>query len=84
MRDWGFYEFKRQLIYKANQWGKQVRELNRFYPSSKTCHCCHHKVDELPLSIRNQTCPNCQTNHDRDINASLDILANANKVLTTT
>ena len=80
--DLGFYEFKRQLIYKANQWGKTIKELDRFYPSSKTCHCCNHKVDELPLNIRNWQCPSCNTMHDRDINASLNILNKADKVLT--
>ena len=82
IHDLGFYEFKRQLIYKANQWGKTVKELDRFYPSSKTCHCCTHKVDELPLNIRNWQCPSCNTTHDRDINASLNILNKADKVLT--
>lgn len=80
--DLGFYEFKRQLIYKANAFGKTIKELDKFYPSSKTCHCCNRKVDDLPLNIRNWTCPNCQTNHDRDINASLNILHKADKVLT--
>ena len=81
--DLGFYEFKGQLIYKANQWGKTVKELDRFYPSSKTCHCCNHKVDELPLNIRNWQCPSCNTIHDRDINASVNILNHATKILTT-
>ena len=82
IHDLGFYEFKRQLIYKANQWGKTVKEVDRFYPSSKTCHHCQHKVDELPLSVRNWQCPSCNTNHDRDINASVNILNKADKVLT--
>lgn len=80
--DLGFYEFKRQLIYKANQWGKQVKELDRFYPSSKTCSCCGFKLQELPLNIRNWQCPTCHAEHDRDINASLNILKQADKVLT--
>jgi len=82
INDLGFYELKRQLIYKANQWGKSIKELDRFYPSSKTCSCCGVKLDELPLSVRNWTCPNCNTNHDRDINASINILNQADKVLT--
>ncbi|SPX86963.1 RNA-guided endonuclease InsQ/TnpB family protein [Moraxella ovis] len=82
INDLGFYEFKRQLIYKANQRGKTVKELDRFYPSSKTCSCCGVKLDELPLSVRNWTCPNCNTNHDRDINASINILNKADKILT--
>ena len=82
INDLGFYELKRQLVYKANQWGKQVKELNRFYPSSKTCSNCSYKLESLSLSTRYWTCPNCNTNHDRDINASLNILHHANKVLT--
>ena len=80
--DLGFYELKRQLIYKANQWGKAVKSVDRFYPSTKTCHYCGHKVDELPLSVRMWQCPSCHTQHDRDINASMNILANANNLLT--
>lgn len=82
INDLGFYELKQPRIYKANQWGKIAKELDRFYPSSKTCHCCGHKVDELPLTIRNWTCPNCNTMHDKDINASINILNQADKVLT--
>lgn len=81
INDLGFYKLKRQLIYKANQWGKQVKEVDRFYPSSKTCSCCGFKVDELPLNIRNWQCPNCKTMHDRDINASINILKQADKIL---
>lgn len=82
INDLGFYEFKRQLIYKANQWGKQVKELDRFYPSSKTCSCCGFKLQELPLNIRNWQCPICHAEHDRDINASINILHQADKDLT--
>lgn len=80
--DLGLYELKRQLIYKSNQWMKTVKEVGRFYPSSKTCSCCGFKLDKLDLSIRNWTCPKCNTNQDRDINASINILNNADKVLT--
>lgn len=82
--DLGFYEFKRQLIYKANQWGKTVKELDRFYPSSKTCSICGFIIakENLTLAVRHWTCPSCNTNHDRDINASVNILNQANKVLT--
>ncbi len=80
--DLGFYELKRQLIYKANRWGKAVKSVDRFYPSTKTCHYCSHKVDELPLSVRMWQCPSCHTKHDRDINAGMNILANANNLLT--
>lgn len=82
INDLGFYELKRQLIYKANQWGKQVKELNRFYPSSKTCSNCGYKLESLSLGIRYWVCPDCNTTHDRDINASINILNQADKVLT--
>lgn len=82
--DLSFYEFKRQLIYKANQSGKTVKEVDRFYPSSKTCSHCGFvmaKID-LTLAIRNWQCPSCDTQHDRDINASLNILNQADRVVT--
>ena len=78
----GFYELKRQLVYKANQWGKIIKSVDRFFPSSKTCSVCQNKVETLPLSMRTWQCLHCQTTHDRDINASLNILHHANKVLT--
>ena len=75
-----------RLAYKGEskypQWGKTIKELDRFYPSSKTCSCCSFVIDKLPLTIRYWTCPNCQTSHDRDINASINILNKADKVLT--
>ncbi|WP_169393120.1 MULTISPECIES: RNA-guided endonuclease TnpB family protein [Psychrobacter] len=82
--DLGFYEFKRQLIYKANDKGKTVKELNRWFPSSKTCSNCNHVLakEDLPLSIRVWDCPNCLQTNDRDLNASINILSHADKVLT--
>ena len=82
INDLGFYEFKRQLIYKANIYGKTIKELDRFYPSSKTCSCCGYKLSELKLNVREWECPNCLVKHDRDINASINILNKADKVLT--
>ena len=82
--DLSFYEFKRQLIYKANQSRKTIKEVDRFYPSSTTCSNCGFimaKAD-LALSIRNWQCPSCHTQHDRDVNASINILNNATKILT--
>lgn len=80
--DLGFYELKRQLIYKANQSGKTVKSVDKFYPSSKTCSYCGFKLESLPLSVRTWTCQDCNTTHDRDINASINILNKADKVLT--
>lgn len=82
IQDLGFYELKQQLIYKANQFGKIVKSVERFFPSSKTCSCCGFKLEKLSLSVRKWTCKNCHAEHDRDINASINILNFANKILT--
>ena len=70
--DMGFFEFRRQLEYKAGMRGAVVVVADRFFASSKTCSApgCGHKVDKLPLSIREWTCPVCGAIHDRDINAA--------------
>jgi putative transposase len=71
--DMGFFEFRRQLEYKAAMRGGQVVVADRWYPSSKTCSDCGHRLDELPLSVREWTCPACSTNHDRDVNAAINL-----------
>jgi putative transposase len=71
--DMGFFEFRRQLKYKAAMRGGQVVMADRFYPSSKTCSGCGHKLEELPLSVREWTCPGCGTIHDRDVNAAINL-----------
>lgn len=73
INDVGWGQFVTLLIYKANWYGKNILKVNRFFASSKICCHCHHKLDKLPLSVRNWTCPNCQTHHDRDVNASINI-----------
>ncbi|MDD2729532.1 RNA-guided endonuclease TnpB family protein [Malikia sp.] len=71
--DMGFFEFRRQLDYKAAMRGGQVIVADRWYPSSKTCSGCGHRLDELPLSAREWTCPHCGANHDRDVNAAINL-----------
>ncbi|WP_427159883.1 RNA-guided endonuclease InsQ/TnpB family protein [Aliinostoc sp. HNIBRCY26] len=70
---WG--ELVRQLEYKALWCGRTLIKIDRWFPSSKRCGNCGHIVDKLPLNIREWDCPNCGTHHDRDINASQNILA---------
>jgi len=71
--DMGFFEFRRQLEYKAEMRGGTVVVANRWYPSSKTCSVCGDVQASLPLSVRNWQCPNCQTQHDRDKNAATNL-----------
>jgi putative transposase len=73
LSDMGFFEFRRQLEYKAAWRGGMIVVADRWYPSSKTCSCCGHKLDELPLSVRQWTCPGCNTTHDRDVNAAVNL-----------
>ncbi len=61
------------LKYKAELEGKIYLEVDRFFPSSKTCHVCLNQVGSLPLEIRTWTCNSCNTTHDRDINAAISL-----------
>ncbi|MHC5718222.1 MAG: RNA-guided endonuclease InsQ/TnpB family protein [Nostoc sp.] len=70
---WG--ELVRQLEYKCDWYGRTLVKIDRWFPSSKRCGHCGHIVDKLPLNIREWDCPKCSTHHDRDINASKNILA---------
>ncbi|NER19914.1 MAG: IS200/IS605 family element transposase accessory protein TnpB [Symploca sp. SIO1C2] len=71
--DAGWGMFCTMLKYKAEWDGKTYLEIDRFFPSSKTCHVCLNQVVNLPLSVREWTCNKCQTKHDRDINAAVNI-----------
>lgn len=72
--DCSWNELARQLEYKGDWYGCEVFKINRFYPSSKTCSHCGCIQDKMPLNIRKWTCPDCGTEHDRDINAAINIL----------
>ena len=71
----GWTSFVTMLQYKAEWAGRTVTQVDRFFPSSKTCNDCGFVVDKLPLNIRSWTCPRCGVAHDRDINAAKNILA---------
>lgn len=73
--DAGWAMFIAMLEYKAAWYGRSLIKIDRFYPSSKTCHTCGHVVERLPLSVRKWSCPSCKTEHDRDENAARNILA---------
>ncbi|AEJ42019.1 RNA-guided endonuclease InsQ/TnpB family protein [Alicyclobacillus acidocaldarius] len=72
--DVGFGEFRRMLTYKCTWYGSELIVAPRFYASSKTCSACGYVISELPLSVREWTCPACSTRHDRDINAAKNLL----------
>ena len=72
--DVSWSEFVRMLEYKANWYEKKVSKISRWYPSSQICSDCGFSSGKKPLSVREWTCTNCGTHHDRDINASINIL----------
>jgi putative transposase len=72
--DVSFSELVRQIEYKANWYGRTIIKIDRWFPSSKTCSECGYVMDNLPLSVREWECPQCQIKHDRDKNASINIL----------
>jgi putative transposase len=79
----GFHRFKLVLQSKALMNDKQVVLIGRFYPSSKTCSCCGYKKKDLKLRDRFWICPECDEHHDRDINASKNILLEGQRKLRT-
>jgi putative transposase len=72
--DASFYETKRQLEYKAGWYGRTVKYLDRWFPSSKTCSGCGFIKQDLRLADREWACPRCGEVHDRDLNAARMIL----------
>ncbi|WP_244208617.1 RNA-guided endonuclease InsQ/TnpB family protein [Vreelandella andesensis] len=69
----GWGEFVRQFTYKAEWAGRQVVKVSQWFPSSKVCHGCGHRVETLPLSQRHWHCDGCGEPIDRDINAAKNI-----------
>ena len=73
--DAGWGQFVRIIGEKADRYGRTVHQVSRWLASSKTCSACGHRLDELPLQIRQWTCPSCGAVHDSDHNAAKVILA---------
>jgi len=71
--DMGFYEFKRQLEYKAILFGNWISKVGQWFPSSKTCSFCGNKKESLKLSQRLYHCQTCGHQIDRDLNAAINI-----------
>ena len=69
---WGL--FTNYLEYKLRDRGKHYVKIDKFYPSSQICHCCGFKNEEIKnFAIRKWTCPKCKNEHDRDVNAAINI-----------
>lgn len=79
IQELSLFKFRCQLEYKCKQYGRQLIIIDRFYPSSKTCHNCGYIYKDLKLSEREWICPHCGKLIDRDYNASLNILNEALK-----
>jgi putative transposase len=71
--DSGWSKFLTCLKYKADWYGRTFIQVDRFFPSSKLCHRCGYKNDDLALHDRTWCCPACGETHDRDVNASINL-----------
>ena len=72
--DVSWSSFVTRLQYKADWYGRNIIEVDKWFPSSQICSNCGHKDGKKSLEIREWTCPVCHVHHDRDINASINIL----------
>jgi putative transposase len=75
IQDVGWSSFIDKLKYKAKLYGKEIIQIDKFFPSSKMCSKCGWINQNLTLEDRTWTCPSCNTEHNRDINAAKNILS---------
>lgn len=73
--DCSWYELTKQLEYKAEWNGREYIKIDAYFPSSQLCSKCgYQNAETKDLSVREWTCPCCGINHDRDVNAAVNIL----------
>jgi len=75
--------FVDMLKYKTEWYDKSLNQINRFFPSTKTCSKCSYLHRDFGLHIREWTCPVCKSTHDRDVNAAINILNEGLKIIST-
>jgi putative transposase len=81
IQEMNFGEFRRMLEYKAKWYSRKIVFVDRFYPSSKTCHYCGYVNRKLTLKDREWICPHCGQTVSRDFNAALNILDEGLKII---
>ena len=82
VHDYAFSEFVEILEWCARKYGTRVIRIGRYCPSSQTCSACGHVwLGTRDLSVREWTCPECGVTHDRDVNAAVNILAEAKRIM---
>lgn len=74
INDLSFSSFVSKLSWLSVKYGKTLVQISQWESTSKTCSVCGHQESEMPLNIRKWLCPNCGTQHDRDVNAAQNIL----------
>lgn len=72
--DVSWSKFRRILESKARLYNKEIKVVDRYYPSTQICHCCGYRDEKKPVQIRAWICPNCNALLDRDLNAAINIL----------